>query len=534
VTVGGTLPDFCPSDERGRVLLLAILALAAALRACHLLSLLPIMVDETIYLRWAEIIQHQHQLFISLLDGKTPLSFWLLAIARIWCGGDPLLSARLVSVASGTASTWILFATGNRLAGSVAGFASSTLYALLPYGLFYDRIAYTDTFVNLSGVMLAYVSLVALGTTKPGVRSGIAIGLTLGTAYLFKPTAGLLAAIPVGVAVGSHGRGWCFARKTLAVAGLVALAFPLACWLAVPNGPRSPDSHLLLHRTSFFTPLNVLIQNPLTNIPKNLELLWEYICAYVSVPLALAAVGCLLLPIRQRALTLSLFASGCVFPLAVQMLLLAWFPSRYVFPHVWPCVLAVGAATAEVRDCLRSARSKMCWLLPAGSVAIALAVHSAGFLSRPAAWMQSHDADEHLGSGNFSGVGIRPAIEFLETEASKGGFTLLTDPIWGPPADAMYSYLNGRHGIRVYDAWWMQLYDVYPILPREPKLVMKSQYERVADGLVDFPHLPRVFYVTATNYNRPAQVTVREPSARLLARFARPNGTEFIDVYRLR
>ena len=116
----------------------------------------------------------------------------------------------------------------------------------------------------------------------------------------------------------------------------------------MPNAPRFPESHLLLHRTSFFTPLDVLVHNPIINIPENLGLLREYIGAYVSAPLVLVGVGCILLPIRQLTLARLLFASGCLLPLAVQMTLLGWFPSRYVFPHVWPCVLGVGAATAAL------------------------------------------------------------------------------------------------------------------------------------------------------------------------------------------
>ena len=176
----------------------------------------------------------------------------------------------------------------------------------------------------------------------------------------------------------------------------------------------------------------------------------------------------------------------------------------------------------------------MALLASAGLILITLAVHAAGFLTQPSGWMQAHDAEEHFGSGPFSGVGVLPAVRFLETRASAGGYILLTDPILGPPADAMYPYLNRRHGIRVYDAWWTQLYDSYPILPSEPKLVVKSQYERVPAGVVDFPNARRVFYVTATNYNTPAQVLARQPSARLVARFPRPNGKEFVDVYQLR
>lgn len=524
--------DFWPDHSRG--LLIAVIALAAALRAWRLLSLLPIMIDETIYLRWAEIIDHQHQMFISLLDGKTPLSFWILAVARILLNGHPLLSARLVSVLCGTLSTWLLFAIGARVAGPVAAFTTSALYALLPFGLFYDRIAYTDTYVNLAGLALAYVSLALLRRANPSALAGIAIGLTLGLGYLVKPTTGLLAGIPVGVAVAIHGREWRTTRRALFIAAVVAAMFPLLCELVRPNGPLPPETSVLLHRTSFFTPLGVLLRQPSINLPTNLELLWEYIRAYLTVPLALGALVCAFFPVRQRALVLSLLLAGCIVPIAVQVTMLRWFPSRYVFPHVWPCLLLIGVAAAWLHEKNYRPTTQMPCLALAGLISVTLVVHAAGFLIRPAAWMQAHDAEEHLGSGPFSGVGVLPAVRFLQAQASRGGYTLLTDPIIGPPADAMYPYLNQWHGVRVYDAWWMQLYDAYPILPTEPKLVAKSQYERVPAGVVDFPSLPRVFYVTASNYNTPEQVMTRQPSARLLVRFPRPNGKEFVDVYQLR
>jgi hypothetical protein len=507
-----------------------VLVIAAALRASNLLGLIPIMIDETIYLRWAEIIQHQRQFFISLLDGKTPLSFWILALVRVLYRGDPLVAARLISVATGTASTWLLFALGGRVAGPVAAYTTAALYALLPYGLFYDHIAYTDTFVNFGGIALAYVSVVALGSGRPGARAGAAIGLMLGTAYSFKPTAALFAPIPAAVAITGN---WRNSRKALAVTAIVSAAFPLVWSVAVPGAPMFEETSLLLHRTSFFTPPDVLMAAPLINVRGNLHLLAQYIKAYVTTPFALTAVfGCLAIS-RRKPIIAWLFVSACILPVGIQMTVLGWFPSRYVFPHVWPCALAVGATTAWL-GCARPRWVAWAARLGLGLLAAGLSIQSWTFLTNPALAMQAHDADEHLGSGGFSGAGIAEAIRFLEAQSPPDGFTLLTDPIWGPPADAMYPYLNGKAGVRVYDAWWMQLYDIHPILPREPKLVMKSQYERVPAGIVDFPSLKRVFYVTATNYNKPSQVAAREPGAQLIGRFPRPNGTESIDVYRLR
>ena len=109
-----------------------ILALGFTLRAYKLLSMFPILVDESIYLRWAEIIDHQGQWFISLLDGKQPLTYWILAVLRKISDVDPLLQGRLLSVFAGLLSTIGVFAIGRRLGGGSGGAAFGFLLRLLP------------------------------------------------------------------------------------------------------------------------------------------------------------------------------------------------------------------------------------------------------------------------------------------------------------------------------------------------------------------------------------------------------------------
>ncbi len=59
--------ELWPRDNTAGKVLAAILVLAFFLRAYKLTTLFPVLVDESIYLRWAEIIHHQGQWFISLL-----------------------------------------------------------------------------------------------------------------------------------------------------------------------------------------------------------------------------------------------------------------------------------------------------------------------------------------------------------------------------------------------------------------------------------------------------------------------------------
>jgi len=159
-----------------------------------------------------------------------------------------------------------------------------------------------------------------------------------------------------------------------------------------------------------------------------------------------------------------------------------------------------------------------------------------GVVRAPGEHLYAEDAAIFLGSGPAAGHGIREAAAFLLGEARQASspVTVLTDPIWGPPADSMFIYLNGRAGIRVHEAWWTTISSEHPVLPPVPVEVMKSQYERVSAGLLDTRQLDRVYYVTEVQYNPPEAVMRREPRARRVFSFPKPSGRNSIDVYRLR
>jgi len=161
-------------------------------------------------------------------------------------------------------------------------------------------------------------------------------------------------------------------------------------------------------------------------------------------------------------------------------------------------------------------------------------VKGIGVLRDPERNLYLEDARTFLGSGPAAGFGIVEASNFLLNEGTKGPLVVFTDAIWGPPADAMFAYLNERNGIRVYEAWWTSIGPNYPILPLAPMEVLKSQYERVAAGVLDPRTLERAYYVTENFYNSADAVHKRQPQAERVASFLKPNGRESIDVYRLR
>ena len=518
--------------------LAGVLAAAFLLRVVRVMDLFPILVDESIYLHWAEIIEHQGHWFISLWDGKQPLQYWVLAVVRMIFGGDPLLEGRLVAVGVGLLSTIGLFAIGKRLGGDLAGLVSAGLYAIFPLALLYDRLAYTEAFVNLAGIMIALTALHAFGESEswmPEISAGIALGLGLFT----KQTAILFLYFPLlaGIWLGRGRRRNLIAR--LAVIYAVAGAFVALIWINQPQGPMLETHDPIFHQTKFYVPLDKLVENPATMWRKNFGLLAGYTSTYLTWPAALASLLCLLYLTWRRSLAPWILLSIAIPPLVLQCTILElMFPSRWAFPHFWPLLVVIGLALADAwkryASGLSTASARMAGLAALLFVGGPMLYEAQGMLLEPRSFLHASDADGFLGSHAHVGFGNREAVNYFIAESQRAPLVLLTDAIWGPPADTMFPYLNQRYGIHVYEAWWTQLSGNHPILPRGPADIMKSQYERVKAGVIDFSRVPRVFYVTDTYHTPKAAVRLRQPDAKLVQSFRKPDGKHSIDIYQLK
>lgn len=533
--------SFWPETAAGRKLLPAFLIVAFALRAYHLLEMFPILVDESIYLRWAEIIDHQGEWFISLLDGKQPLQYWLLTFFRKASDGDPLFAARLLSVIVGLMSTVGIYALGKRLASETAGLIAAALYAFFPYALLYDRLAYTEAFVNFFGIAIAYTSIVCFDRKDASSRGAILAGLALGLGLFTKQTVLLFAFFPAlaGLWLARGAKGRLLAR--LAVIYAIGFAFMLICWIAIPEAPTLESHDMVLHHPGFFISPPELLEQPFALVPGNASQLASYIGTYLTWPLAIAGVASAVFLAVRGAASGAVILSLAVLPLIVQVFLLKlMFPTRYPFPHMWPWLVVTALGAAELW------RKPPVWMRHSGRrmQAAGLAVlaiggpllyQAMGMLAAPPRFLNPEEVKNFLGSGPHAGWGIREAVAYLEAEAVRnGGFALLADPIWGPPSDALFPYLNHKHGIRVVEAWWTQNSPTHPIFVDGKVELIKSHYERTSGGALDFSEVSRVFYVTDTNYYNRQAVQIRQPGARLVASFPKPNGRDSIDVYRMK
>lgn len=531
-TLGSYLTDtFVPLSAGGRLALLGILVTALTLRVYRIIDLFPPLGDESIYMRWAEIIDTQGQWLISLLDGKPPLSYWVLATLRMVHEADPLLQARLVSVTLGVVSTLLVFALARQLADESnadrAGLFAATLYALLPWAILYDRIGYTEAFVNFFGLVIA---LTAISVYKRGIvcwRGTLAIGLTLGLALFTKQTAILFVLIPLAAAVFYSGEKLKQRLPNLALAYLIGASFLGANFLLTPEAPTLAGQDAVLHQTGFFADPAELLRDPLVSARSNAPKLLSYVGAYLTWPIALFALMSAFL--LRQTFAVWLLVAGSILPLVAQVFTLeAMFPTRYPFAHfsIWLVVAAVGLTGLR----LKPATLGLAALVLVGP----LAYRDVRILNEPSRALHPTDIHGFLGDSSFVGHGALDAVARLQQEARSGPFILLTDPYWGPPADVFFAYLNGRNGIQVHEAWWLQLDGPRPIMPNGRVDLIRSHYERVQAGQLDFRQAPRVFYATDTHQTPRQAVRARQPSAQLIASFSEPNSPHSIDIYRLR
>ena len=530
-----------PESQAGAYALLGILALALVLRAFKLTTLLPILVDESIYLRWAEIIHHQGQWFISLLDGKPPLTYWLLAIQRMIWDADPLAGGRMLSVMAGLGSTIGVYAVGRLLSDERGGLVSAFLYACFPLSILYDRLAYTEGFANFFGIAVVLTSLWCFSEPGKSWKRELVPGTALALAMLTKQTLLLFAFVPALAALWQarkHERNLIARLATIYVCGGAAIVFFL---LTIPDAPTLESHDAVLHHKEFFASPRELIEDPFGAAATNAVKLGGYITTYLTWPGALAAIAALAYLSWRRSMAAWVLVSASVLPWVVQVFLLnRMYPTRYPYPHFWPWFAVMGLAAADLwihseRWLANESRRKMVAALATLLIAGPMLYQSRGMLTAPRAFLHERDVHYYMRSYGHVGWGVREAIDFLEQEAQReGGFVLLTDPVWGTPSDAMAPFLNEKHGIRVYEAWWTQLSSNSPIMPPGRAELIRSHYERTKMGEIDFSREDRVYYVTDTAYYPPEAVKIRQPGATPLRRFPKPEDGQSIDVYRFK
>lgn len=148
------------------------------------LTLMPVFVDEAIYIHWSQMMWDGQRLrFLSLTDGKQPF-FMLLTIPLLFFFQDPLIAGRMVSVLAGLASLFGIYLFCKEFLSNRTAVLSSILYITAPFTLFYDRLAVVDGLLTAFGIWSLYISVKLFKTREKFYA--LPLGLIFGSALWTK------------------------------------------------------------------------------------------------------------------------------------------------------------------------------------------------------------------------------------------------------------------------------------------------------------------------------------------------------------
>jgi 4-amino-4-deoxy-L-arabinose transferase-like glycosyltransferase len=220
-------------DRRTRLLLLAVLAVAAGVRTAWVLALdVDPRRDFHLDMTWYDLAA------LRLLDGAllrgadgVPTAFWppgypaLLASAYALLGPE-LWVAKALNVALAVATCACVFGLAARLFGPRVGLAAAAILALLP-----DHVLYAPLLLSESAFMALWAALFWLlarwGASDPRSLRWIGFGALAGAATLVRGTGALFLAVPFAAWWWAERRpGPALARTLRACAGMLAVIAP--------------------------------------------------------------------------------------------------------------------------------------------------------------------------------------------------------------------------------------------------------------------------------------------------------------------
>ena len=174
---------------------LLLAALAIAIRAFNNLALDPFG-DEVTWLRWAIDFFDPQQpitLWTTLREeGRPPLFYWL-TLLLLPVDSNAFVGGRMAAAVASGATAGVLYVAGRQLFSRPVGLVAATLWALLPFGVLFGRLASSDD--SLLALSFGLVMITAVrAARRPSVITGMLCGLCVAMA-IFSKTLGVLAVL---------------------------------------------------------------------------------------------------------------------------------------------------------------------------------------------------------------------------------------------------------------------------------------------------------------------------------------------------
>ncbi len=423
---------------------LIILSLGALLRLSNP-TMLPVFADESIYVRWSQVMRSEATLrFLPLSDGKQPLFMWA-TIPFLKTISDPLIAGRTLSALCGLATIAGIGILAYVLFGNLyLAITTSFIWSTLPYAVFFERLALADSMLVM---FLVYAYVFALLALKH-LRFDLAMlsGFALGFAWLTKSPAMFgYAFLPLGLVFINWKSlsGW---RR------LYAPALILTPWIigfAMYSVLRlGPEFHMIsLRNQDYVYPLLEVLKHPLDPLmPHMRDAIDFYLRLITPLGVLLGVLG--LVADRQSShwrQRLFLFTLWIV-PIIAQGFIARTFTARYLLFTVPFSIILVSHAIWHL-----TGQSKK--LILSLSLIAVLGVTNLGFdyllLTSPsAAPLPRIERSGYLEEWT-AGHGIFEASQLIREAAKSGPVLVGSEGFFGTPFSALQMYLNDLPGVRV-------------------------------------------------------------------------------------
>ena len=436
---------------------LFIITAFLATRLPNLLNF-PIFTDEAIYVRWTQIaLNDASWRFISLTDGKQPSFIWLgMVFLKIF--QEPLLSLRLVSVASGLFTMAGLFLLTYELFKSKkAAFLSTLIYIVFPFAVVYDRLALYDSLLSAFTIWALYFAVLLIRKIRLDIA--IILGFFIGGAMLTK-SSGIFSAylLPTTFLLFDFkNKLW---KKDLIKWALFAIfAFLIAN--AFSNIIKlSPFAHIITEKNAIFvSPVSEWLKNPFLNLEGNLrglsDWLFTYLTPFFTFLIAISLITIKKFP-REKLLLMAYFLLPFI---ALALFGRVLFP-RFILFMVIPLIPLVSMGLIEIIDTSNKffkERKINSYYTISGLIVIFFLIYPAkvalDFIFSPSqARIADADVRQYI-SDWPSGGGIAESIDFFEKEASNKKIFIATEGTFGLLPYGLEIYLGNNPNILIKGYW---------------------------------------------------------------------------------
>lgn len=417
---------------------LSALGIFLFLRLIHL-NIIPVFVDEAIYIRWSQIMKNEASLrFLPQSDGKQPLFMWI-TISFFKISRDPLLAGRLVSVVAGFVSmlgvgVLAYFLTASLLSGLFAGL----IYSLVPFTVFFDRMALVDSLLAMFGVWSLVLGY--LFVRRQRLDLAMLLGFSIGGGLLTKSPAVFFYSWQIILAV--------FFFKPIGKTRLSLLKL-IAGWLVafiisqlMFNILRlGPSFHLINARNQDYVyTLGEALSHPLSPLVGNLKTTWNWLSMLITIPVLLILAAALFGKHKKIILPLILISA---IPLLSQAFIAKVYTSRYILFAILPLLASAGISLSWLVS-----KTKYKWL-PVLLLLMPLAV-SFAYVTKPEKVAMPYDMRNGYLEEWTAGTGQREIANYLIDQAKIGRKIVVgTEGYFGTLPDGLQIYTQDQPGITV-------------------------------------------------------------------------------------